>query len=361
MFSLLFSLIELVGIKMRPKLVLFGNVILDCTFCIEQNSGILSKFGFDPNGLGECSSETLSDVTKDADKTCEFISSQTGGSALNTSKILSLLDESEIVFCGAIGSDVNGAKVREHLDKANLKVRLQSFDNHPTGTCVCLINKDNRCCYANIGASIHFEKVYFQSQDLIEHRSELSPKVHTQIFYIEGFFITGQRFSVCKYIVDEVCKSSAGARIFATNLSAEYLIENHPEPIKYLAESASILFGNRDQFNKLAESYQMFRAEDVISHLVETKSKAIKDKIIVCTQGAGCVLYSSSSQMLVNKEFHFDPVLKERIIDTTGCGDAFVAGFFYAYLRNKSIVNCVAKGVEVALKKITSVGGTITR
>lgn len=237
--------------------------------------------------------------------------------------------------------------------------RLQSFENHPTGTCVCLINKENRCCYANIGASIHFEKEYFQSQDLIvDHRGELWPNI--QIFYIEGFFITGQRFSVCKYVVDEVCQSSAGSRIFATNLSAEYVIENHPNQIKCLAESASILFGNRNEFNKLAEFYQMNRAEDIISHLINTKSKAIKDKIIVCTQGADCVLYSSSEQMLINKEFHFNPVPNVKIMDTTGCGDAFVAGFFYAFLRNESTVNCVSKGVEVALKKLTSIGGTFT-
>lgn len=199
--------------------------------------------------------------------------------------------------------------------------RLQSFERYPTGTCICLINKENRCCYANIGASIHFEKEYFLSQDLIEPHSEVAAKEHRQIFYIEGFFITGYRFSVCEYIVD-VVQQSAGSRIFATNLSAEYLIENYPNQIKYLAESSSILFGNRDEFNKLAESYQMFRAEDVITHLINTKSKVIKDKIIICTQGAGSVLYSysSSSQLFVNQEFLFDPVPKEKIIDTTGCG-----------------------------------------
>lgn len=165
---------------------------------------------------------------------------------------------------------------------------------------------------------------------------------------------------MCEYIVNQVCQSSAASRIFATNLSAEYLIENHPNQIKYLAESASILFGNQDEFNKLAESYQVSRAEDVIIHLINTKPKAIKDKIIICTQGSGSVLYSSSSLMLLNKEFRFDPVPNDQITDTTGCGDAFVAGFFAAFLRNDPIVNCVAKGVEVALKKLTSVGGTFS-
>lgn len=243
----------------------------------------------------------------------------------------------------------------------NNNFRLQSFENHPTGICVCLINKENRCCYANIGASIYFEIEYFQSQDLLEHQLELSPKAYSQIFYIEGFFITGQRFSMCEYIVNQVCHSSTASRIFATNLSAKYLIENHPKQIKYLAESASILFGNRDEFNKLAESYQMSRAEDVIVHLINTKPEAIKDKIIVCTHGADTVLYSSSSLMLLNKEFHFDPVPKDQITDTTGCGDAFVAGFFSAFLRNEPTINCIAKGVEVALKKLTSIGGTFSK
>lgn len=229
---------------------------------------------------------------------------------------------------------------------------LQTFDTYATGTCVCLINKENRCCYANIGASIYFEKEFFQGQNLID-------TLHKQIFYIEGFFITGNRFSVCKYVIDEVSQPFTASRIFSTNLSAEYLIESHPEQIKYLAENATILFGNKDEFDKLAEAYKMPDAENVITHLINTKST--EEKIIICTQGPGSVLYSQSSKMIINEEFHFDTVPKEKIVDTTGCGDAFVAGFFYAFLRNKAIVDCVAKGVETALIKITSIGGTFSK
>lgn len=192
---------------------------------------------------------------------------------------------------------------------------LQAFKNHPTGTCVCLISAENRCCYANIGASIHFEVEYLRGLNLIE----FNDAALSQIFYVEGFFITGHRFSVCEYIVDEICKPSAGRRIFATNLSAEYLIENHSTQIKYLAEHATILFGNRDEFNKLAEFYQMNDAKDVIAHLFGKKSEG-GEKIIICTQGAESVLYSSSSENCQNKEFHIKPVPKEKIVDTTGCG-----------------------------------------
>lgn len=53
---------------MWPKLVAFGNVLLDFTYCIEKFPEILSEYGFEPNGLGECSSETLALVRKNANK-----------------------------------------------------------------------------------------------------------------------------------------------------------------------------------------------------------------------------------------------------------------------------------------------------
>lgn len=53
----------------KPKLVTFGNVLLDFTYSIEKNPGLLAKYGFEPNALGECPSETLSNVEKDAGET----------------------------------------------------------------------------------------------------------------------------------------------------------------------------------------------------------------------------------------------------------------------------------------------------
>lgn len=42
-------------------------------------------------------------------------------------------------------------------------------------------------------------------------------------------------------------------------------------------------------------------------------------------------------------------------------GDSFVAGFFYAYLRNEPIRCCIAKGAEVARQKITSIGANFAK
>lgn len=237
---------------------------------------------------------------------------------------------------------------------------MQIIDGKPTGICVCLINKEDRCCYGNIGASIHFDKDFLLTQNVIAPHADLEcTAAAKQIFYIEGFFITCNRFSLCKYVVDDICKPSQGQRLLAINLSAEYMVERHAEQMKYLAEHSNILFGNRDEFNRLADAYRMSNAKDVIAHLMESKANGNSAKIIVCTQGADSVLYSTESQ--INKEFHFEAVPKHKIVDTTGCGDAFVAGFFYAYLRQEPIERCIDNGVKVALKKLTSVGGTLSK
>lgn len=271
------------------------------------------------------------------------------------------------------------------LDSGNI-ISLQVHPIQPTGACVCLVNKENRCCYANIGASIYFQKKLLQDKvpELTHAPPPTSPTVNAlppttlalmpqQIFYVEGFFVTGERFPVCKYIYEELCrKSNNGYKIMASNLSAVYMIEDYPTEMKYLAEHSSILFGNIDEFRKLAEIYQIAEVEDLIYHLI-TVPKTSRGKVVICTRGPESVFYSCAgdgsdgtlmerndkTEMYLNREYMFEPVSPEKVVDTTGCGDAFVAGFLFAYLRGESIGTCVAKGVEVASSKIIYVGGSL--
>lgn len=55
--------------RVYPKLVTFGNVLVDFSFSIESNNQILKKYDFDSDVLGECSSEKLANVLRDAQET----------------------------------------------------------------------------------------------------------------------------------------------------------------------------------------------------------------------------------------------------------------------------------------------------
>lgn len=232
---------------------------------------------------------------------------------------------------------------------------------HPstaTGTCVCLVHNDNRCCYANIGASARFDIDTLNAilPDLLHAASH-------PIFYVEGFFIKENRYSLMKKII-ELPESHANVRT-AINLSAPYIIEMHPNEMQYLAEECHILFGNADDYLLLAENRGFDDIPQIMLHLIDLTATADKRmKIIVCTNGSKNVQYTYYNGDVDDPaykrvhECHVDPVPKENIADTTGCGDAFVAGFFYAFLQNDTIKNCVRNGIKVAAQKLQSVGGS---
>lgn len=217
--------------------------------------------------------------------------------------------------------------------------------NQPTGKCVCLISDGNRCCYGNIGASIGFQKEFLQSK--------LPELQNAEIFYIESFFITGNRFAICQYIFEYICSSG---KILAINLSATYVIKEFPHEIKYLVENASILFGNHDEFSELAELFEQPNVDSVMQYL--TNQPDGKEKIIICTNGGNdVVFYHKQSNSVQVESVPCEALAADQIIDTTGCGDAFVAGFCHAYLKQRKLKDCVTKGVEIA----TKMSGSIVR
>lgn len=222
------------------------------------------------------------------------------------------------------------------------------MNDRPTGAGFCLISDDDRCCYADIGASICFNEEFLQAnlRNLID-----ADATTEQIFYIEGFFITGDRFAICQHIADKVC---VHPKLLAVNLSAVYLIKAYPLEIKHLAERSSIVFGNYEEFAQMASVLGEASAEDAMRYFV-TRSQ--DDKIVVCTNGGGGVLFCQQKAGDVRcGEIECEAVPADRIVDSTGCGDSFVAGFFHAFLGKQTLEDCIRAGIRVAARTIQVVG-----
>lgn len=174
------------------------------------------------------------------------------------------------------------------------------------------------------------------------------------IFYIEGFFLT-ERSHVCRSIVQQFSKSNSNITL-AVNLSAPYIVENSIDDVNYLVAQADIVFGNKDEFEVLAKCNQINNVIEFICSMNESLDG--RNKIIVITDGNQPIeIYT----LVVNKPFKWETldvrvVKKQDVIDTTGAGDAFVAGFFHAFLRQERIIDCANFGMEVAVKKLKNVG-----
>lgn len=227
---------------------------------------------------------------------------------------------------------------------------LQKVDGQATGLCVCLIHEDNRCCFANIGASLHYSLNTLTSNGI--HNTK------ERIFYIEGFFVT-DRLEVCQYVVENFCHGHK-RHSFAANLSAEYIINENPIEINYLAQNANILFGNRDEFNALTKLNGTKTIIDQIGRLMDSSQGS--RKIIIVTNGAKFVdiyVKQADSTEVQHNRLDVVPVNKEEIVDTTGAGDSFAAGFFYAQLNGDSVLDSVNFGIQTAAKKIRKIGAKL--
>lgn len=276
-----------------------------------------------------------------------------GGSALNTVRILKQLG-TEAQFFGAIGTDSAGEELRSMLQKQGIEARLQTVEDAPTGLCVCLMHNDNPTLYANIGASCHFS-VQELARAVTRRQSEnfLRPIERKQILYIEGFFVP-ERVNVCDYILHNLVRER---RYLAVNLSAPYIVKANSSTMLQLVHRALFVFGNRKEFEALASEAGNKSVEELAQQLLGLGAA----KILLITNGADGVqlVTNYTSELEEPGEVRFEDYRAQRaekIIDGTGAGDAFVAGFLHAWLEKRSLGECVRLAANVAAKVVTQVG-----
>ncbi|XP_037044250.1 adenosine kinase [Bradysia coprophila] len=344
----------MVSNKPLPNFIAFGNSLVDQSVKV-PNHDILKRYNLNPNELGECSLEILSNIIRDVRHENLDVQVHLGGSALNTCRLLRAIGDARILFCGAIGVDDNGQFVEQHLKELGIETFLQINPTESTGTCICLIHKDDRCCYANIGASKHFH-----ADDKLTDKLKAIVNIQERaVVYIEGFFLT-ERSQVCRSIVQQFSERNSNVTL-AVNLSAPYLVENNIADVNFLVEQADIVFGNKDEFEVLAKCNQINTVIEFVYSMSENLSANARNKIIVITDGNQPIeIYT----LILNESFKWETldvrvVKQQDVIDTTGAGDAFVAGFFHAHLRQDAIKDCVEFGMEIAVRKLKNVGAQL--
>lgn len=213
-----------------------------------------------------------------------------------------------------------------------------------TGTCLALSHGEDRSLTANIGAALKIQKAFVTEnvKNLVQH---------PQFYYIEGFFLP-EKIQICRFLYERYANHPSVKLI--TNLNAPYIVKTFPKDITWLAKKADIVFGNRDEFEELASINGFQTMEDQLSDLL---SNSEKDKIIVVTDGASPVFfYKGNSKNIESDLVNVPPVNVKDIVDTTGAGDSFVAGFLFALIEGKPIRECVELGCEISAKVIKVTG-----
>lgn len=225
--------------------------------------------------------------------------------------------------------------------------RLQQLKEIKTGTCLCLCQGEERSLTANIGAALKVEKSYIES-NLATLTADPS------LYYIEGFFIP-EKMHICRFLYDKYSKNPN--TVLITNLNAPYIVKHFPKDISWLSKKADVVFGNRDEFEELASINGFQTMDDLLTDLLNEYSDTSRRKIIVVTDGANPVyFYEGNSSGIETDMVNVPQVNAEEIIDTTGAGDSFVAGFINAMMEGKATRECIEVGCEISAKVIKVIG-----
>ncbi|KAH8267091.1 hypothetical protein KR018_003730 [Drosophila ironensis] len=332
-----------------PKVICFGNVLLDRLVKLEDPE-ILERYDLKLGSKGELDMEKLNQLATEASQSSQCLSNP-GGSALNTARILKQLG-TEVLFFGAVGADQAAEELRQIMRERGIAAHLQTVEAAHTGQCVGLVYQDNPTLYANIGASEQFAVQTLSHAVSHEGHHFLRPVERKQILYLEGFFVP-KRSEVWDYIVQHLVVER---RRLALNLSAPYIVRENPQAMLTLARAAFFLFGNQQEFQALAKATGHKGVDELARELLQGGTK-----VIFVTQGAaGVQVISNYVEELgppgpLTFEDYKAPRV-EQVVDATGAGDAFVAGFLHAWLEKRSLGECVRMASDVAAKVVTQVG-----
>ena len=254
-----------------------------------------------------------------------------GGSVANSIVGLSQLGN-KVSFIGKVSDDELGNKYEQSL----VKERVTYFYNKkkedtPTGTCLILITPDSErtmCTFLGIAGKIN-------EQDINEEAIKKSDLV-----FLEG------------YLWDEGEPKSAFEKAFkmahktAMSLSDKFCVERHKDSFLDLVK------------NKLDIT---FANEQEILHLIGGNSF---DEVLEFGKDLGKLLVITRSDkgsvaIHKNEVFECESQKNLRLVDLTGAGDLFAAGFLHGHINNMSIQESLGKGTEMASKIIQKIGARL--
>ena len=302
-----------------------GNAIVDVLCRVDDN--FLEK-----NSLQKSTMKLIDEIEfKKLLSLLKIEETISGGSVANSIVGLSQLGN-DVGFIGKVSNDKLGQKYEDGLKKENVNyLYAKKKESLPTGTCLILITPDSErtmCTFLGIAGKI-------KDTDL-----NLDMVKKSQITFLEGYlWDEGEPQSAFQKAIDH-------ANEIAMSLSDLFCVERHKKNfIDLVKNKIDIIFSNEQEILSLIDSNSF---DDAVLF-----SKEINKNIIITRGEKGSVAIS-------NGEIAECPTFKDlRIIDLTGAGDLFAAGYLHGYIDKLPLIDCLIKGTELSSKIIQQVGARI--
>lgn len=254
-----------------------------------------------------------------------------GGSVANSIVGMSQLG-SEVSFIGKINNDELGNKYEESLTKEKVKYCYQKKqETVPTGTCLILITPDSErtmCTFLGIAGKIN-------EKDIDEKAIKQS-----SLTFLEGYLWDEGEPKLAFHKAMQLSKQ------VAMSLSDKFCVDRHKESFLELVKNKlDITFANEQEIKELidAKSY-----EEIIDF-----GKNLNKLLIVTRSAKGSVAIQGNTVVECSSRENL------QIVDLTGAGDLFAAGFLHGYSKAWNLEKCLEKGTDMASQIIQKIGARL--
>ena len=254
-----------------------------------------------------------------------------GGSVANSIVGLSQLDN-KVGFIGKVSDDDLGQKYEQGLKKEKVEYFYKKKkENLSTCTCLILITPDSeRTMCTFLGTAGKIDKADIDVKAIKD----------SEITFLEGYlWDEGEP----KEAFNEAIKYSNKT---AMSLSDKFCVDRHKKSFLELVQNKlDIIFANEQEILELTEAKSF---DEVISF-----GKKLNKTLVVTRSDKGSVAINQ------NEVAECESQKNLKIVDLTGAGDLFAAGFLHGYINKKPTKESLAKGTEMASKIIQKIGARL--
>ncbi|NDV57607.1 adenosine kinase [Bacteroides sp. 519] len=311
------------------KILGMGNALVDVLAKIKDDS-LLNKMQL-PKGSMQLIDEVK--LTQIQEHFSEMKTHKaTGGSAGNTILGLSVMGAAT-GFIGKVGNDEYGNFYRKNLSKNNIEDKLLTNPALPSGIASTFISPDGERTFGTyLGAA-----ATLKAEDL-----SLEMFKGYTYFYIEGYLVQDhdlilRAIELAKEAGLQICLDMASYNIVAEEFDFFKLLIN-----KYV----DILFANEEE----AKAFTGKEPEEAVEILAGMSSIAI-----VKTGAKGSLIRKGTESIQISA------IPVKKVVDTTGAGDYFAAGFLYGLTSGYSLEKCAKIGSILSGNIIQVVGAQMTK
>jgi fructokinase len=258
-----------------------------------------------------------------------------GGSVANSMAGISYLG-GDASFIGKINSDEFGELYKKSLEDIDVAF-LYNPKNElmPTGTCIILITPDSErtmCTYLGISSQL-------AANDLSEKNI-----IDKELIFLEGYlWDKGLSEKMFKQAINFAKKNKVK---IAMTLSDIFCVTRHKVDFyNLLKNDLDVLIGNENEINELTGNKNL---SDSINQLI------LLNKLIIVTRSEKGSLAIDNNIII-----ECDRIQVNKVIDVTGAGDLFAAGFLKEYIEKSEIKKCLTTGSLMASKIIQKIGARI--